>query len=130
MASSPTTRTLDALRKQGYVCAIAEKWNGFAGIILSECKECGNVKRAGRRNDLFGFIDIIAIKPKEILAVQCTSSTNHFARKAEILALSEPEAWIKAGGRIEIWSWKKRFKGKKPYYESKVEKIHRVPCPF
>ena len=60
MASSltPTQRTLAYLREQGYLCAIVEKWNPHVKI----------------RQDLFGFIDILAIKKDETLAVQCTST--------------------------------------------------------
>jgi hypothetical protein len=56
--TSPTKRTLAKLRKEGYLCAIVEKFNRFAGI----------------RQDLFGFIDILAIREGEIIGVQTTSS--------------------------------------------------------
>ena len=55
---SPTSRTLAVLREQGYTVAIGEKWNPHARI----------------RQDLFGFIDILAIKRDETLAVQATAS--------------------------------------------------------
>jgi hypothetical protein len=55
---SPTSRTLEVLREQGYTVAIVEKWNPHVRI----------------RQDLFGFIDILAIKRDETLAVQATAS--------------------------------------------------------
>ena len=73
MASSltPTQRTLAYLREEGYLCAIVEKWNPHVKI----------------RQDLFGFIDILAIKKGETLAVQCTS-TGVAARVKKIQELS------------------------------------------
>ena len=55
---TPTQRSLKYLREQGYTVAIVERWNAFAKI----------------RQDLFGFIDLLAIKPGETLAVQTTAS--------------------------------------------------------
>lgn len=57
MATPTTAKSLAKLRKAGYKCAIVEVWNAHAF----------------KRQDMFGFIDIIALKPGEILGVQTTS---------------------------------------------------------
>ena len=59
MASkSPTQRSLEYLREQGYFCAVVEKWNSFTK----------------QRQDLWGWCDILAIRENEVLAVQVTST--------------------------------------------------------
>ena len=70
MATSPTQRSLKYLRDQGYTVAITEKWNSYAKV----------------RQDLFGFIDMIAIKDGQTLAVQTTSSSSFSERKKKIEA--------------------------------------------
>ena len=90
---SPTQRSLNHLRKLGYTVAITEHWNPFAHI----------------RQDLFGFIDLVALKDDEILAVQTTSSTNIFARRKKIALNKNSLRWIEAGGRIQIHGWKKNL---------------------
>ena len=55
---TPTQRSLAYLREQGYTVAIVERWNPFARI----------------RQDLFGFVDLLAIRKGETLAVQTTST--------------------------------------------------------
>jgi hypothetical protein len=68
---SPTQRTLAAIRREGALAGIVEKWNSHAFI----------------RQDLFGFVDIIAIYPdsRRITAIQCTGQHGHPEHKAKIL---------------------------------------------
>jgi hypothetical protein len=90
---SPTTRTLSLLREQGYTVAVVEKWNPHARI----------------RQDLFGFIDILAIKRGETLAVQATAS----GVSARLKKITESELLPKvreAGWTIQIWGWTKSAK--------------------
>ncbi len=68
LATSPTQLSLKKLREEGYTVQVVEYWNSFARI----------------RIDLFGFIDIIALKGKEVLAVQTTSASNMSARCKKI----------------------------------------------
>jgi hypothetical protein len=70
---------------------IVEYWNGFIGI----------------RVDLFGWIDLIAIKPGVIMAVQTTSASNQSARVKKIRSLPSSKAWLDAGGKIWVMGWKK-----------------------
>lgn len=99
MTDSPTQRTLNELRKRGYTVAIVERWNPHAKI----------------RQDLFGWMDIIAIRENEILGVQATSYTNHSARMRKLgnECVDQVSEWIAAGGVAQVWSWKKKPKMKK-----------------
>ena len=61
-----------------------------------------------RRKDLFNFIDIVAIRPGEILAIQTTSSSNMSARIQKIMSLPAAKHWIDAGGEIIVHGWSKK----------------------
>lgn len=90
MAISPTKKSLKKLRDDGYICEITEHWNPFAKV----------------RKDLFGFIDILAIKDEEVLAVQTTSYSNISAR-IEKISNHENIGFIrKAGWKILVHGWK------------------------
>ena len=107
---TPTQRTLSALRKAGWTCAVVERWNQYARI----------------RQDLFGFADILCLRPGEILAVQACAGASHAARRAKILAEPRSAEWIAAGGLIEVWSWSKRGgRGKRKLWTQRVERIER-----
>ena len=88
-------RSIKLLRSQGYLVAITEHYNFFAHI----------------RIDLFSFIDILALKGKETLAIQATSAGNLNARVEKILSSPNYEIVKRAGWQIECWGWSK--KGKK-----------------
>lgn len=87
---SPTQRTLTMLREAGYTAWVTEHWNHFAKI----------------RQDLFGFIDILAIRSGEILGVQATSAPNVWARVRKILDSIYSPLWLSAGGKIKVVGWK------------------------
>ena len=70
--TSPTQRSLAHLRALGYRVAIVERWNPFARI----------------RQDLFGVLDLLAVKDGEILGVQVTSGSNVAARISTRSAVS------------------------------------------
>lgn len=105
--TSPTQRSLAVLRKEGYTAAITEHWNPFAHI----------------RQDLFGFIDIVAIKVGEtgVLGIQTTSQTNSGKRLLKIMNNPITKIWLDSGNRLEIHGWAKM--GKRG--ERKVWKINR-----
>jgi hypothetical protein len=93
-STTPTQRTLARLRKDGALAGIVERWNQHARV----------------RQDLFGFIDIVAIRDGAIVAVQCTSTPNMASRCTKIAdECTEPaREWLRAGGAIEVWGWAKR----------------------
>jgi carbonic anhydrase len=88
---TPTVRSLSHLRSLGYTVSVTERWNPFAHI----------------RQDLYGFIDILAIKPGEILAVQTTTDSNVSARLHKIAEEPRAGAWLVSGGKIVVHGWKK-----------------------
>lgn len=92
----PTARSLKVLRERGYRCAVVERWNPYARI----------------RQDLFGVVDILAIKAGETLAVQATSGSNVASRVTKI-ASSEATPDIRAAGwRFVVHGWRKNAKGR------------------
>jgi len=107
--SSPTQRSLEYCRKNGWIAGVVEKWNPHARI----------------RQDLFGCIDIIVIDDLEQgpLAVQATSGTGHAARRKKSIAEPRLKLWLKAPARFEIWSWAKRG----PRGKRKVWTLRREP---
>ena len=101
--SSPTQRSLEYLREQGYFCAIVEKWNSFTK----------------QRQDLWGWCDILAIRKNEVLAVQVTSTG--VAERIKKIEDSLTVAFVRdAGIRIEVHGWRKNTKGR---YVLRVEDI-------
>jgi hypothetical protein len=94
---TPTQRTLRALREQGRVCAIVEKWNAHAGPF-------------GKRIDLFGIIDVIALDPvRGVVGVQsCGQAFSEHFRKLTIEKAQESTDWLSTKGTsLEIYSWRK-----------------------
>lgn len=61
------------------------------------------------RQDLFGFGDILAVKPGELpLIVQTTSSGNKSARVKKLCPMPEVLTCLQASVRVEVWGWAKR----------------------
>lgn len=92
----PTQRSLDLLRKEGWLPAVVEKWNPHA--------KC--------RQDLFGIIDIVAIRDGETLGVQATTASNLSKRirkieESDALSLLREAEWT-----IEVHGWRKDKKGR------------------
>lgn len=104
---TPTARSLKYLREQGYVCDIAERYNAFTR----------------KRNDLFGFIDIVAVHPLKqgLLGVQTTSTGNIQARIKKATILDTYDLWLNAGNKIEFHGWSKRgARGKRKLWTIKI----------
>lgn len=89
--TSPTQRTLALLRELGYRAEVVERW----------------IPQARKRKDLFGCIDVLGVKPGEILGVQATTRTNQSARLKKALAETFLRDWLEAGGGFEVWGWAK-----------------------
>ena len=92
MSKSPTQLTLERLRADGYTAAVVEHWNPHARI----------------RQDLFGFVDVVALKGAETLAVQATSAPNVASRVTKIADSPLVGAVREAGWRIVVWGWAKK----------------------
>jgi hypothetical protein len=89
--SSPTQRTLKHLRKLGYLAEVTEK----------------TIPRVFTKKDLFGFIDVLAIRDGEVLGVQATSGSNMAARIDKITNHENVAAVRKANIRIVVHGWRK-----------------------
>lgn len=89
---SPTQRTLKLLREDNWLAQVVERWNPFAHV----------------RQDLFGVIDVVAVRPGEILGVQCCAASSAAARLAKAVAEPKLRAWLEAGGSFVVHSWGKR----------------------
>ena len=90
---SNTQRTLRWLRQQGMIAGIVERFNAHAGPF-------------GLRQDLFGFIDIVALEANSIIAIQsCGQAFSEHNLK--ILANEVAPEWLKSGGRIQLIGWRK-----------------------
>lgn len=108
---SPTQRTLKVLRDRGSKAAVVERWLRYA---KREPKEGENEFSAfGKRQDLFGIIDVLSISPTETLGVQCCGSSfaEHY-RKLTEEKNQESYDWLTGccHRRLEIWSWRKVLK--------------------
>lgn len=83
-------RTLAVLKEKGCLYQKTEVWNPFAH----------------RRQDLFGFIDILAVYPDSVrpvgIQVCDKGSVNQHIEK--IKSTESYKRWLTVG-RIEIWSW-------------------------
>ena len=91
---SPTQRTLKANRNLGRICGIVVKFQQYGG-------------KFGIRQDLFGFIDIIAIDEFEgIVAIQSTGQdwSGHIKK---IMELEEIVLKWLHHAPLELWSWRK-----------------------
>lgn len=72
--------------------AVVERYNPYAKI----------------RQDLFGFIDLIAVKGDIVLAVQTTSGANAAARVAKIQGTQAAATWLESAYRaIVVHGWRK-----------------------
>lgn len=93
---TPTQRSLAQLRRDGYCCQVVEHWNPHARI----------------RQDLFGCIDIIALRGAETLAVQ-TTTTGVASRVKKIADNPNLPAMRAAGWTIHVHGWRKSARTRK-----------------
>lgn len=110
---TPTQRSLDLLRKEGWTAAVVERWNPHARI----------------RQDLFGFADLIAMRPgDQPLLVQTTSGGNFAARISKILDEPLAALAVASGFQIEVHGWRK-LKADKGRWSCRREALWQPP-PF
>jgi len=108
MATSPSQRTLNYLRKQGWPhVEVVEKW----------------IPQAKRRKDLFGFCDVLAVHPEwGHLYVQVTTGANVNARLYKIREYSTQvvENIVLSGASVEIHGWRKIKHGNRHLWEPRI----------
>ena len=111
--SSPSEKTLKHYRDKGYTCGMVERFLAHAGPF-------------GKRKDLFGFIDIIAMDGSHILAIQ-SCGTSFSAHHNKIM--DDPELhdllriWLESGGQFDLIGWrkvKKKRGGKAMIYKPRI----------
>jgi hypothetical protein len=91
---TPTQRTLKLLRDNGYTAGIVERYISYG--------------KFGNRVDLFGIIDIIAIKPDWILGVQsCGMTFSNHKKKITEQNKEQTLEWLSSGGRLILVGWRK-----------------------
>lgn len=88
---SPTQLSLEKLRADGWLAEVVEKWIPGANI----------------RKDLWGWVDIVALKDGETLAVQTTSYSNMSARVHKITESDTIAEVRKANWSIQVHGWHK-----------------------
>ena len=108
---TPTERTLKHLKDQGYTTGKTEQWNKFAGPH-------------GIRQDLFGFIDYIAMDGKHVVGVQsCGTSYAEHERKIIEDCREKAVLWLRSGGQIMLIGWRKvlvKRGGKAKVYKPRI----------
>lgn len=96
-STSPTQRSLKHMRAAGYVCQVVEKWNPHARI----------------RQDLFGFIDIVALSPDgSTVGVQACSLSDVSKRVTKIGDAESLPALRRCGWKLLVQGWGKGADGK------------------
>ncbi len=95
MAQTPTARSVEHLRAFGWTVGVVEQ----------------RIPHTNITRDLFGFIDLIAIRGGETMGVQVTSGSNVSARVHKIAESEHVAAVRKAGWSIVVHGWRKNAKG-------------------
>lgn len=129
--SSPTRRTLERLRKEGWQVAIVEKYMKQEKMAF------------GRHFDVWGFGDLLACRPADdrlpavTALVQVTSGSNHASRRNKMLGRITPDmdekeiaeakkiaaavkTWKACGNVVWLISWTKNKDGR---WTAKEEQI-------
>lgn len=86
-----TQRSLKLLRDMGFDCGIVERYI-FATKI---------------RIDLFGIIDLIAIRDGRIVGVQTTSWAGRRKHLETLASSNKSDLWLRAGAELWLICWKK-----------------------
>jgi hypothetical protein len=94
---SPIQRTLNWLRERGYEAQKTEHFNWHAKV----------------RQDLFGFIDVLAVGENDMIAIQSSDGAHHAAHRQKILDSRAAQLLAMFGVDVEIWSWSLKLSGKR-----------------
>ena len=91
MKASTTKLSLDYLREGGWTAEVVERWIPGIGTAVKQ--------------DLFGFIDIVAIRNDVTMGVQTTTKGEMPKRVRKILAAEHLGAVSEAGWLIVVHGW-------------------------
>lgn len=126
---TPNARTKIHYEKQGYMTAVVEHWLPFP-------------KPFGKRHDLFGIFDLIAIRDGKTLGIQATTQAHVSDRISKMKASTALNEWIQHGGIAIVVGWaKKGPRGKRKLWEASVTRLDEgnhgqtelvvsPPCPI
>ena len=133
--TSPTTRTLNECRKRKWLVGTVERFQFFAEYhqvvkaaktldrkaILAAVRNLKARSTPGVRQDLFGFLDVLAMTGEGVVGIQSTSHSNIRARflKMRDDKLEHVRTCLRSGVVVEIWGWR--------YFEKKVERRNWWP---
>jgi hypothetical protein len=108
--STAVPRTMKMLREEGYFPAIVEHFNGFSG----------------HREDLYGFIDVVAISPNLTLAIQiCGMDFASHVTKLTVERKLAVVKWLECPTRrCLLIGWRKLMKRNKDGGKSK-QKVYK-----
>ena len=131
--TTATQRTLAYLREHDWTCQVVEKWVRYGAPKEPEGTNTPGRKSPGVRVDLFGFIDIVAIKRgSKILAVQCftTDWEGHVRKLLDTPAIREAAmTWANAGDVVLMgWRLTKPRGQKVPKWRPRIG-VLRLPAP-
>ncbi|HEV3142432.1 MAG TPA: hypothetical protein VGZ47_00950 [Gemmataceae bacterium] len=89
-----TARMLNALRRLGFAADVCERW----------------IPQANNRKDLFGILDIVAIRRGDtgVLGIQARTVLKLSARRQKAQAATALRTGLAVGNRFEIWGWSER----------------------
>ena len=95
---TPTQRSRSWLKQQGYRTGDVERY-------ISPKSFTGH----GYSSDLFGCIDMIAVRPGELLAVQVcgTDWSPHIKKMTEGSGRDGVELWLSSGSPLLLLGWRK-----------------------
>ena len=92
---TPTARTLEKCRRDGYCVDVVERWIPGANI----------------RRDLFGCVDVLCIKktePFSLLGIQATTASTVSSRVRKIVPeCSEAAGLFLLHGELQVWGWRR-----------------------
>jgi hypothetical protein len=93
MRASTTRLSLEYLRGHGYVVDVVERWvpSGAGGQQV--------------RRDLFGILDLVALRGKETVGVQTTSKANAASRARKMAESDHIRALWAAGWHLVVHGW-------------------------
>lgn len=115
--SSPTQRSLEYLRKQGYLAAVIEQWISFPDKINPS-------KMIRIKRDVFGA-DILYFHPAtgEVGLCQTTTRANQSSRIAKAKGLVPVQGWINNHPFV-VHGWAQRGpRGKRKVWEVQVTEL-------
>lgn len=96
------------LRKLGYRPWVVEKWNPHAKI----------------RQDMYGGIDIVAIRFGETCGVQACRNADLAEHRTKLLEEPRMREWIEAGNRLLLHGWAmKGAKGARKLWEVREQEL-------